>query len=450
MRKEEFKTHLLPVKGKIYRLALTMLSSRTEAEDTVQDVYVKLWNMRQTLAEYKSIEALAVTITKNLCIDKLRSYRSRNQNDGGLEVMTLAGSERYNPEQQAELNESMERVQSIINRLPDQQRMVLHLRDIEQYTYDEIEKMADMKRNNIRVMLSRARKTVRNKYFKQQIMKIEKVNQLISKYESGETSLEEEQKLRAYFKSENIPKELKPQADLFRKYDEIRAVESSEKFNPLAKIDLEEEAENSPLKKGEGITAGNSRGLLESGTNISTKFTWLLRIAAGFILMLIGFAAGQFLDNEDYASTQQVAQLEREVQQMKRALMNTGNYQQASAGERLSAVNISAQIPVNDSQLDQQITDILIYTLNNDESVNVRLAAAEALFRFSNEPPIKRALTASLNKQQDPLVQITLIDMLVELRATNAINEMKKMLVNSNTQELVRKRLQTGIAELQT
>lgn len=168
MRKEEFKTHLLPVKGKIYRLALTMLSSRTEAEDTVQDVYVKLWNMRQTLAEYKSIEALAVTITKNLCIDKLRSYRSRNQNDGGLEMMTLAGSERYNPEQQAELNESMKQVQSIINRLPDQQRMVLHLRDIEQYTYDEIEKMTDMKRNNIRVTLSRARKSVRNEYFKQQ------------------------------------------------------------------------------------------------------------------------------------------------------------------------------------------------------------------------------------------------------------------------------------------
>lgn len=279
-------------------------------------------------------------------------------------------------------------------------------------------------------------------------MKIEKINQLISKYESGETSLEEEQKLRAYFKSENIPKELKPQADLFRKYDEIRAVESSEKFNPLAKIDLEEEVENSLLKKGEGITAGNSRGLLKSGTNISTKFTWLLRIAAGFILLLIGFAAGQFLDNEDYASTQQVAQLEREVQQMKRALMNTGNYQQASAGERLSAINASTRLPAGEQQPDQQITDILIYTMNNDQTVNVRIAAAEALFRFSDDVRINNALVNALSQQDDPLMQLTLINMLVELKAKHAVNEMEKLLVSADTRDIVRDRLKTGIAQI--
>lgn len=166
MTRQEFTSHVLPVKARLYRLALTLLNSRSEAEDTVQDVYLKLWNMRETLVKYQSVEALAVTITKNLCIDRLRSYRRRYQNDGGLEKVTLPADGRHDPEQQLELNEHMQQLQSIISRLPEQQRMILHLRDIEQYSYDEIEAMTEMTRNNIRVTLSRARKGVREEYVK--------------------------------------------------------------------------------------------------------------------------------------------------------------------------------------------------------------------------------------------------------------------------------------------
>lgn len=168
MTKEEFKSRVLPTKGKLFRLAVTMLNSRQEAEDTIQDAYLKLWNMREKLSEYHSIEALAVTMTKNLCLDKLRSYRSRKQNDSGLEYVQVSTNERYDPSATVELSESMKDIHSIIQQLPDQQKLVIHLRDIELYSYEEIAEMTGLKVNNIRVALSRARKNVREEYLKKQ------------------------------------------------------------------------------------------------------------------------------------------------------------------------------------------------------------------------------------------------------------------------------------------
>lgn len=164
MTTTEFKSLLLPVKGKLYRLALSLLNSRAEAEDAVQDAYLKLWNRRQQLGEYRSVEALAVTTTKNICIDRLRSYRSRNKNDGGLEEMSLPAGQRFDPSHAMGLKEQLQQVQALIGQLPRQQRMILHLRDIEQYSYDEIEQMTGLSRNNIRVTLSRARKQIRDQY----------------------------------------------------------------------------------------------------------------------------------------------------------------------------------------------------------------------------------------------------------------------------------------------
>lgn len=168
MKPNEFKSQLLPVKGKLYRLALTLLNSGPEAEDTVQDVFLKLWNMRAELSQYNSIEALAVTMTKNMCIDKLRSYRQRHQNDGGLDSVSLNSDGHHTPDRVLETSEQLQQVQHIVSQLPEQQRLVLHLRDFEQYNYDEIEEMTELSRNNIRVTLSRARKYVREQYLKRE------------------------------------------------------------------------------------------------------------------------------------------------------------------------------------------------------------------------------------------------------------------------------------------
>jgi RNA polymerase sigma-70 factor (ECF subfamily) len=167
MTKEEFKTLVLPVREKLFRLALSLLSDRQEAEDTLQDAFLKLWSIRSELGRYRSLEALAVTITKNLCLDKLRSYRHRKKDSGGIEQL---GPRSYlnNPEALAELNESSRTIYRFVQMLPEQQRLVMHLRDIEQHSYEEIEELTGLTRNNIRVQLSRARKQVREAYIKYQ------------------------------------------------------------------------------------------------------------------------------------------------------------------------------------------------------------------------------------------------------------------------------------------
>lgn len=272
-------------------------------------------------------------------------------------------------------------------------------------------------------------------------MNTERVKQLIDKFYEGQTTLEEEQQLREYFQRDEIPEELQSHADYFQ-YAEIMSDESlSSGFDPFAKIDAQPEENVVSLDSRKG--AGNRLG---ANNNV---LTWSLRVAAGLLLLLIGFAAGQFL-NGNQASTEQVAALQQEVQQMKEALVYGGNYRQASAGERLSAVKSSTRFASDQAEVDQQITDILVYTMNNDKSVNVRMAAAEALFHFRDDPHIQRALVNSLTQQENPQMQITLIDMLVQLKAKGALNEMNKLLMNSETREIVRDRLRAGIAELRT
>lgn len=265
-------------------------------------------------------------------------------------------------------------------------------------------------------------------------MKIEKIEQLLKKYFEGETSLEEEEQLRIFFRREKIPGHLQSYTDQFR-YLEIVGEEQTE-ADPFAKI--------SPFEVYTQKFQRRSGALM----GMSNSIRWTLRIAAGTILALIGFSAGLLMNQQNGTSNRELSALKQEIQQMKTALMY-GPYQQASASERISVVNMSTRLPAS-KQLDEEITEILTYTMNSDKNVNVRLAAAEALFRFRDETGVRKALTHSLTRQTDPLMQITLINMLVRIKEKGAINEMQKMLMNSETPEIVRQRLQEGIAELKT
>lgn len=273
-------------------------------------------------------------------------------------------------------------------------------------------------------------------------MNTEKIKQLIDQFYEGQTSLEEEQQLRTYFQQEEIPEELQSHADYFRYSEAMSDETASTGFDPLAKVESQSSAEGAPL---------DNQQLGLAGSQSNKALVWSLRVAAGFILLLIGFSAGQLLNGPSGASSQQVTALQQEVSQMKDALMYGDTYRQASAGERLSAVKMSTRFASGSNiKLDQQITDILIYTMNNDQSVNVRMAAAEALFRFRDELQIQKALVNALSRQDDPQMQITLIDMLVQLKARGALNEMNKLLMDSDTRKIVRQRLREGIAELRT
>lgn len=263
----------------------------------------------------------------------------------------------------------------------------------------------------------------------------QKIKGLVEKFYEGQTSLEEERLLRRYFRQEQIPDELKSEAEYFRYAGLVQRESAPSGFDPFSKLDARTDGQ----KVTQTPFPGEGR-----------KWVWSLRAAAGFILLIIGFAAGQIISDEGGASGEQLAALRQDVEQMKEALMYGTQYSQASAGERLSAVKMTGSFATENNGLDRQITDILVYTMNNDKNVNVRMAAAEALFRFREEPQVRKALVNALGQQEDPQMQLTIIDMLVRIKARGALNEMNKLLMDSDTREIVRERLRTGIAELKT
>ncbi len=156
-----FKIQVFPVREKLYKLSLRMLRDEADAEDTVQEVMLKLWVMRSQLAEYRSVEALAVQIGKNICINKIRARKPGS--DHAFDTMQAITP---TPDRQLEETDSVEMVTRIISRLPEMQRMIIRLRDIEGYQPAEIAEITGCDESSVRVNLSRARKRVREEFFK--------------------------------------------------------------------------------------------------------------------------------------------------------------------------------------------------------------------------------------------------------------------------------------------
>ncbi|NLP58370.1 RNA polymerase sigma factor [Lutibacter sp. B1] len=163
MNQSEFLNIVIPFKDKVFRLAKRLLVSTEEAEDATQELYFKLWKNKSKLKDYNNVEAFAMTMTKNYCFDRLKSKQASNltlvhsnykENDTSLQ-------------NRVELNDSVSIVHQLIENLPEQQKLIIQLRDIEQYEYDEIAEMLNLKPTAIRVTLSRARKTIKEQLIKQ-------------------------------------------------------------------------------------------------------------------------------------------------------------------------------------------------------------------------------------------------------------------------------------------
>ena len=162
MNQNEFMQLVNPFKDKLYRLAKRLLISTDEANDAVQEIMEKLWKKKEQLTEYKSLEALAITMTKNYCLDQLKSKRANN--------LSIVHSNFTDREagifQQTEDKDTWNWVEKIMNALPEQQKLIVQLRDIEEMEFSEIGTVLDMNEQAIRTTLSRARKTIREKMIK--------------------------------------------------------------------------------------------------------------------------------------------------------------------------------------------------------------------------------------------------------------------------------------------
>ena len=161
MTKQDFVGSILPLKDKLFRLARRILNA-DDAEDMVQDVFVKLWTKRATIAQYKNIEAFAMVVCRNLCLDKVKSKGYQNS-----ELMPANEPiDHRSPERMTVVSDEIAQVRQAIDTLPELQRTIIQLRDVEEMEYDEMAVVLNMKVNAIRVNLSRARKTVREAMIK--------------------------------------------------------------------------------------------------------------------------------------------------------------------------------------------------------------------------------------------------------------------------------------------
>ena len=161
MKEISFRNDILPLKDTLYRLALRITLDSAEAEDIVQDTMIRVWNKRDEWAQFNSIEAFCLTVARNLAID--RSQKSEAQNIE-LTTETQEMSDGSTPERQLERSEQMGLVRKLINELPEKQRTIIQLRDIEEKSYKEIADVMQLTEDQVKVTLFRARQRIKAKY----------------------------------------------------------------------------------------------------------------------------------------------------------------------------------------------------------------------------------------------------------------------------------------------
>ena len=166
MLAEDFKNDVLPLSNKLLRFASQLLQNQEEAKDVLQDIFLKLWQKRDDLRRIDNIEAFAMRMIKNRCLDVKRLNHTDSIELTGCRNTTLYDSENETHKDHLENADSVELIKRIIANLPDLQKTVIHLRDIEAMEYEEIVEITGLNINAVRVNLSRARKKVRDEILK--------------------------------------------------------------------------------------------------------------------------------------------------------------------------------------------------------------------------------------------------------------------------------------------
>ena len=156
MDSSAFKRLLLPHYRRMYATAITILRNSDDASDAVQEAFTRLWERRDELPNIDNPEAFCVTTVKRICIDRLRRS-TLPINEVTEDTLLIADDS----DKQADTRESLQLVTLLINKLPEQQRQVLQLRAFNECSLDEIESITGLTGVNVRTLLSRARRRMR-------------------------------------------------------------------------------------------------------------------------------------------------------------------------------------------------------------------------------------------------------------------------------------------------
>ena len=162
--KYESKTEMLeaviPIKDKLYRYALNIVGNEMAAEDVIQELFLKIWNKKNEIQAIENKEASCMTVTRNLALDQLRKNKHKMES---VENHFSLADDTMDPAERTQSNDLMKIIRKAMNELPDDQQKVIHLRDIEGYSYKEISEATDLSIEKVKVYLHRARITLREK-----------------------------------------------------------------------------------------------------------------------------------------------------------------------------------------------------------------------------------------------------------------------------------------------
>ena len=162
MTLETFVIQVVPLREKLHNFSRKIVENDADAEDVVQEIFLKLWTMREELDKYGSVEVLAMQMTKNFSLDKLKS---RKPTSNEFETRHLV-SRLKTPEEETEERNSVEYIRQLVNQLPYLQQTIMRMKDIEGYELSEIAEITGSQIEAVRTNLSRARKKIREQFLK--------------------------------------------------------------------------------------------------------------------------------------------------------------------------------------------------------------------------------------------------------------------------------------------
>jgi hypothetical protein len=257
----------------------------------------------------------------------------------------------------------------------------------------------------------------------------EKYEELIADYLNGELDEQEKARVEALIAGGEIDMiDFKAMEQLHSELEMVSTPEPSAEMSNRFYAMLEEEKASAKPK-----------------FNISEKFNELFaaltmpRLAYAFVLLIVGGFIGAQLGSND----SQINELTNQMQDM-REMMIVSMLEGASTTDRLRAVNISAELPI----ADEKAVRALLFTLNNDESVNVRVQSIETLKKWGEDETVREGLVSAIGAQNSDVVIIALADAMVEMGLQNSKSEFENLIQERNLNINVKEKLESTIASL--
>lgn len=173
-----------------------------------------------------------------------------------------------------------------------------------------------------------------------------------------------------------------------------------------------------------------------------TMVPMIYRIAAGIILLMVVGVTTHWI-RRDLQNQEELAKIKMELEANKRMMMSMLD-NEFSPSQRMQGVSVAYEM----NKPDDEIVTVLIKTFNNDPNTNVRLAALDALSKFSSEDGVRKSLIEALSSQKDPVIQIALIQLMVKMKEKTVIDQLEKIATDSKTMKAVKTEAYSGIFKL--